>query len=323
MGPDTARVSIPSWKLELIKNRRNSKTSASFSHYDRARRPERFLTSQSSIPEDSPARPSDLIKFFNKTTDVARRNLSSSRSFSAPRRGAEMLVTREPLPAQPAGPGARREGMSGGPGGSWHHQHQQQQQPGLLSCERTDGSVTVSVSVNTTSSNKSGLQHLGQISPPASTASSYALAERQAREEDETEDSSLSDLTWPDSASSVESDQADRYSDQGELEIQFGQSMQMGEDTRLFISNAGARQDADRQARLSSGVGARLYRGRQGNKKNSGLGLNGNGSGDSDGMMGSGGESDSSEEIHYGPGFVSRLDLTSDLMADISLFELS
>ena len=98
---------------------------------------------------------------------------------------------------------------------------------------------------------------------------------------------------------------------------------QMGEDTRLFISNAGARQDADRQARLSSGVGARLYRGRQGNKKNSGLGLNGNGSGDSDGMMGSGGESDSSEEIHYGPGFVSRLDLTSQFVADISLFELS
>ena len=211
--------------------------------------------------------------------------------------------------------------MSGGPGGAWQ-QHQHHQQPGLLSCERTDGSVTVSVSVNT-SSNKSSLQHLGQITPPASTASSYVLAERQAREEDETEDSSLSDLTWLDSASSVESDQADRYSDQGEVEIQFGQSMQMGEDTRLFISNAGARQDADRQARLSSGVGARLYRGRQGNKKNSGLGLNGNGSGDSDGMMGSGGESDSSEEIHYGPGFVSRLDLTSDLMADISLFELS
>ena len=322
MGPDTARVSIPSWKLELIKNRRNSKTSASFSHYDRSRRPERFLSSQSSIPEDSPARPSDLIKFFNSTTDVARRNLSSSRSFSTPpRRGAEMLVTREPQPAQP---GARREGMSGGPGGAWQQQHQQQHQPGLLSCERTDGSVTVSVSVNTsTSSNKSSLQHLGQITPPASTASSYVLAERQAQEEDETEDSSLSDLTWLDSASSVESDQADRYSDQGEVEIQFGQSMQMGEDTRLFISNAGARQDADRQARLSSGVGARLYRGRQGNKKNSGLGLNGNGSGDSDGMMGSGGESDSSEEIHYGPGFVSRLDLTSDLMADISLFELS
>merc|ERR1719195_682200 len=81
----------------------------------------------------------------------------------------------------------------------------------------------------------------------------------------------------------------------------------MGEDTRLFISNGGARQDADRQARLSSGVGARLYRGRQVNKKNTGRGLNGNGSGDSDGMMGSGGESDSSEEIHYGPGFVSRL----------------
>ena len=28
MGPDTGRVSIPSWKLELIKNRRSSKTSS-------------------------------------------------------------------------------------------------------------------------------------------------------------------------------------------------------------------------------------------------------------------------------------------------------
>lgn len=321
MGPDTGRVSIPSWKLELIKNRRNSKTSASFSHYDRAIRPERFQSSNSSIPEDSPARPSDLIKFFNKTTDVARRNLSSSRSFSAPRRGAEMFGTTggggggEPaVPAVPALPGAGREGMSGGPGRAW-----QQQQAGLLSCERTDGTVgSVIVAV---SGNRSHLtQHSAQTTPPSST---YSLADCPTREEDETEESLLSDLTWPDTASSVESDQADRYSEQGELEILFGQSMQMGEDTRLFISNAGARQDADRQARLSSGVGARLYRGRQGNKKNSGLGLNGNGSGDSDGMMGSGGESDSSEEIHYGPGFVSRWDLTSDLVADISLFELS
>ena len=74
--------------------------------------------------------------------------------------------------------------MSGGPGRAW-----QQQQPGLLSCERTDGSVTVSVSVtDTTDTNKSHLQHLGQIAPPASTASSYSLAEHQPREEDGTED---------------------------------------------------------------------------------------------------------------------------------------
>ena len=218
------------------------------------------------------------------------------------------------MPAVPAAlPGAGREGMSGGPGRAW------QQQAGLLSCERTDGTVgSVRVAV---SGNRSHLtQHSAHTTPSSST---YSLADCPTREEDETEESLLSDLTWPDTASSVESDQADRYSEQGELEILFSQSMQMGEDTRLFISNAGARQDSDRQARLSSGVGARLYRGRQGNKKNSGLGLNGNGSGDSDGMMGSGGESDSSEEIHYGPGFVSRLELTSDLVADISLFELS
>merc|ERR1712025_390133 len=77
----------------------------------------------------------------------------------------------------------------------------------------------------------------------------------------------------------------------------------MGEDKRLFISNG--RNEVD-NARVA-GVGARLYRGRQANKRNIGRGLSGNGAGDSDGMMGSGGESDSSEEIHYGPGFVSRL----------------
>ena len=71
----------------------------------------------------------------------------------------------------------------------------------------------------------------------------------------------------------------------------------MGEDTRLYLSN-NAGPGAVRLA--GGGVGARLYRGqRQGGRRTGG-------DGDSDGMMGSGGESDSSEEIHYGPGFVSR-----------------
>ena len=71
----------------------------------------------------------------------------------------------------------------------------------------------------------------------------------------------------------------------------------MGEDTRLYISN----NTGPGAVRLAGGgVGARLYRGqRQGGRRTGG-------DGDSDGMMGSGGESDSSEEIHYGPGFVSR-----------------
>ena len=271
MTPDSGRVSIPSWKLELMKNRRNSRTSASFSHYDRSRRPETLKTP---AREDDNAKPRDIINFFNRKTsiDVARVNVCSSRSFRE-RRGAGDVGT---MSCRPGG------GMWPGPGG-------QPCQP-LLSCERTDGSVTV---------NRSPLQTL-----PDNTQTD------QDAEEDEAEDE-LQDMIWAETGSASSEVEADRYSDKGEVEILFGQSMHnMGEDTRLFVSNGGARQDADRQARLASGVGARLYRGRQVNKKNSGRGLNGNGSGDSDGMMGSGGESDSSEEIHYGPGFVSRSDLT-------------
>ena len=81
----------------------------------------------------------------------------------------------------------------------------------------------------------------------------------------------------------------------------------MGEDKRLFISNNG-RSEADPRG---FGVGARLQRSKLVATGQSHAGwnrLNGaGGGGDSDGMMGSGGESDSSEEIHYGPGFVSRL----------------
>ena len=112
---------------------------------------------------------------------------------------------------------------------------------------------------------------------------------------------------------------------------------QMGEEKRLFISNSsrgGGVETAEHHRSCYGGVGSRLH---QRNKVTSGSSLNGgkrivgavvgagagsgaglrngadhhlNGSaaaGDSDGMMGSGGESDSSEEIHYGPGFVSRL----------------
>ena len=103
-----------------------------------------------------------------------------------------------------------------------------------------------------------------------------------------------------------------------------GQELQlMGEEKRLFLSNAGGGSGGRSE---SVGVGARL-RNRQStvnntggnniqtvgnnNKRNFGGGggllITAGGGGDSDGMMGSGGESDSSEEIHYGPGFVSRL----------------
>ena len=77
----------------------------------------------------------------------------------------------------------------------------------------------------------------------------------------------------------------------------------MGEDKRLFLSNGGG---GGADLPHSGGVGARLLRGRQAKRNGAGGGRT-NGAGDSDGMMGSGGESDSSEEIHYGPGFVSRL----------------
>ncbi len=107
----------------------------------------------------------------------------------------------------------------------------------------------------------------------------------------------------------------------------------MGEEKRLFLSNGGGGRSESLDS-VRGGVGARL-RNRQAvnggggssgyannaNKRNLGRGgsgggggilitaanLGGGGGGDSDGMMGSGGESDSSEEIHYGPGFVSRL----------------
>ena len=93
---------------------------------------------------------------------------------------------------------------------------------------------------------------------------------------------------------------------------------QMGEEKRLYITNS-ARGGVDTAPSAAGygGVGSRLLQRNKniGGKRLSAPGgsvingrdnLNG-GAGDSDGMMGSGGESDSSEEIHYGPGFVSRL----------------
>ena len=78
-------------------------------------------------------------------------------------------------------------------------------------------------------------------------------------------------------------------------------SRPMGEDKRLFLSNG----RSEVESRGLAGVGSKLHRSRQQGKRNVGRGSAGGG--DSDGMMGSGGDSDSSEEIHYGPGFVSRL----------------
>ena len=79
-------------------------------------------------------------------------------------------------------------------------------------------------------------------------------------------------------------------------------SRHMGEDKRLFLSNG--RSEVESRV-FAGGVGSKLHRSRQAGKRN--VGRDSVGGGDSDGMMGSGGDSDSSEEIHYGPGFVSRL----------------
>ena len=87
----------------------------------------------------------------------------------------------------------------------------------------------------------------------------------------------------------------------------------MGEEKRLYVSNSARGGEIDHRG--YGGVGSRLQRNKfVGNKRVAvGNGLRadnlngGSAAGDSDGMMGSGGESDSSEEIHYGPGFVSRL----------------
>ena len=227
---------LPAWQLELLRKRKSTNTSASFSAADH-RRPNSYRQTF-----EPPPNPKDIIRFFNSSSTCA--TLAAGFDTSGRVRGGEAaaggqvvrLDHSHPTPggerggAPAAGFKSRAsEGLrgrgSGGRGGSRREHHGSR-----------SGGATV-----TTPTNTYHYQH---------------PSDRRA-------------------------------------------ANVMGEDKRLFLSNGGGGADLPH----SGGVGARLLRGRQA-KRNAGRT---NGAGDSDGMMGSGGESDSSEEIHYGPGFVSRL----------------
>ena len=81
MENDPLNRTIPSWKLEIIKKRQNRQTCASFSCYDRSN--PRIIKNEDKSTNSPSVKTKDIINFFNKSTDVARVNLSSSRSFSS------------------------------------------------------------------------------------------------------------------------------------------------------------------------------------------------------------------------------------------------
>lgn len=337
MEHEPLNTTIPAWKLEIIKNRRKNKSSASFSHYDRTntRTVRHEETSQNGLTGVSSVKTQDIINFFNKSTDVARVNLSSSRSFSSghqhrlvvnprtktePGRGRDsdigMFVSSRQLGQvsddRTASTSASDDVLPGpsGPGqcvalGQLRAQltlpEQARPPTGSLSRSLAESQVTLPVVAGQTRYlNNFSANNKIQRSVSFSVVSSHHQNCVDGNDDDyDFED----EMIWE-----QDSDYSDRYptrSSEDSVEILLGDHMNMGEDTRLFISNGGA----EARSRVTGGgVGARLYRGRQTNKRNTGRGGDGGSGpgGDSDGMMGSGGDSDSSEEIHYGPGFVSR-----------------
>ena len=80
MEDEPPNTLTPPWKLEIIKNRARKKSSASFSHYDRAR----TVRPQPESGQTEAVKTQEIIKFFNKSTDGSTR-LTSSRSFSCGR----------------------------------------------------------------------------------------------------------------------------------------------------------------------------------------------------------------------------------------------
>ena len=299
MEDEPLNTIIPAWKLEIIKNRARNKSSASFSHYDRARtvRPQ----PQTESGQSEAVKTQDIIKFFNKSTDGSTR-LSSSRSFSCGRHqrqgwAASGVGTRDRREQQaPASSPGRRDRDSGA--GMWSGDSE----PGLVQQPDDDSGVSGVSGVSSPArpgtgtggspgapwlsrdqadpgvTVKTGQQRQGQGQGHIQRSVSFSVLR-------EFPDPDLEDDTG--SESEVMSLERGSYLEPG----------MMGEDSRLYISN----NTGPGAVRLAGGgVGARLYRGqRQGGRRTGG-------DGDSDGMMGSGGESDSSEEIHYGPGFVSR-----------------
>ena len=332
MKNEPINTTIPSWKIELIKNRRKNKinSSASFSfHGDRSQQlssPAVFKTVRHEEMSDGSVKTQDIINYFNKSTDGVddgdtgatttgrgRRvvNLSSSQSFQFgssrhqqqrhQRRDAESLSTS--LESEET---EGDKGMFGGCGGTRYSRTDpfvaSTPRPSALSRGLADERVTVTQHPSTSEKNIFQ-KHFTPTARNIHRSVSFSVVnyhnpfhdiieDRSEIVEDEEDD----ELNW------------ERFSN-GYLDPE-DHLMSMGEDTRLYISNGGggAGAQTDRGRVSGGGVGARLYRGRQttGRRNTGGRGLDGGGNGDSDGMMGSGGESDSSEEIHYGPGFVSR-----------------
>ena len=239
---------LPAWQVELLRKRRSSNMSASFSAADHRQRPNAHQQTF-----EAPPNPKDIIRFFN-TSGSTCATLAAGFDTRGRVRGGEAAAGSQvvgsrqdhshPTPGGERGAGGSlnkgrrpseplRGRGSGGRGGSRREHH---------------GNRTGGATVRSTS--------------PISSHYHQHPSERRA-------------------------------------------ANVMGEDKRLFLSNGGGGTEPPH----SGGVGARLLRGRQTKRNGTGGGGGGrtNGAGDSDGMMGSGGESDSSEEIHYGPGFVSRL----------------
>ena len=303
-GEDSPSLpATPAWKLELINKKKKSVTSSSFSHFDRPRKALQLVEERDRRPSvTSPTKTKDIINFFNKSTDVAPPNLSPKRSFhnSTQRHPvSKPVIKTEPKTSH--GMPDRLSAPPGRPANSHTGQVSCVTRPAIvhpirtLSCGVAEGRAG---RINKCEQPYRGTVTLAETQDKPGFGLDQIVELNTACLSDDGEDTiGQYKVIWSESGQTA----CDRYSAEEEEDFVFGDPM--GEDKRLFVSNG--RNEVD-NARVA-GVGARLYRGRQANKKNIGRGLSGNGAGDSDGMMGSGGESDSSEEIHYGPGFVSRL----------------
>lgn len=282
-----SRVTVPAWKLEIIKNRkRQQKTSASFSHHDRSRR--QVFDQEMSKDADnedcgSVKTTRDMIQFFNGTLDgssESERGVKRSLSLGGQwRRGGEAAEA-----------GTNR---------LYHQAGGEQQQLVLTEQERRDSGMWWSSG----GAGRPGLSSELTRKPGTYTDNSETILSQDQ------DDDILScwgqdtghhhhcylSTSVPEQSpwSAVPADSPVIL-----LSPMYDHHM-MGEDTRLYVSNG---ERGHRVVGGGSGVGARLYR----DRRHGGHGHKRAGDGDSDGMMGSGGESDSSEEIHYGPGFVSR-----------------
>ena len=294
MEDEPPNTLIPAWKLEIIKNRARKKSSASFSHYDRAR----TVRPQPESGQTEAVKTQEIIKFFNKSTDGSTR-LSSSRSFSCGRHqrqgwtatGVGTIDEREQqAPASSPGRRDRDSGAGMWSGDSEPAARAAQQQPD------DDSSVSSPARPGTEQPSPGAPWLSRDQADPGVTVSGQEKHRRQTGHIQRSLSFSVL-REFPGPETELEDDTG---SESEVMSLERGSYLApsvMEEDTRLYISN----NTGPGAVRLAGGgVGARLYRGqRQGGRRTGG-------DGDSDGMMGSGGESDSSEEIHYGPGFVSR-----------------